>query len=101
AFVADVFRNACDLQAIFESRGTMNSDERHALAQIYYYAARSLFFQDQAAFRDCMVRLYSVEPHFAAKWPKIANLASQLLGFRVARSLLSLLSRLQQIVRQA
>ena len=101
AFVADVFRNACDLQAIFEAKGTMNAEERHALAQIYNYAARSLFFQDRAAFRDCVVRLYSVEPHFAAKWPKIASLASQLLGFRAAGSLLSLLSRLRQIVRRA
>jgi len=96
-----VFRNACDLQAIFESKGTMSSDERHALAQIYNYAARSLFFQDQSAFRDCLERLYSVEPHFAAKWPKIASLTSQLLGFGAARSLLSLLSKLRRIVRRA
>jgi len=100
AFITDVFRNACDLQAIFEAKGTMNAEERRALARIYDYAARSLFFQDQAAFRDCVTRLYSVEPHFAAKWSKIASLAARLVGFGAAGSLLSLLSRLQQIVRR-
>jgi glycosyltransferase involved in cell wall biosynthesis len=99
AFIGDVFKNACDLQATFEAKGTMNAAERHALAQIYNYAARSLFFQDRPAFRDCVARLYSVEPHFAAKWPKIASLASKLLGFRVAGSLLSSLSKLRQIVK--
>src|SRR5262249_35067380 len=45
AFVSDVFRNACDLQAGFEARGGINREERRALVQIFDYVARSLFFQ--------------------------------------------------------
>ncbi len=101
AFVADVFRNACDLQATFEARGVMNAEERRALAHIYNYAARSLFFQDKVAFRDCVARLYAVEPGFRPTWPKAARLVSTVFGFRAAGSLLSLLLRLRQIVRRA
>src|SRR5262249_14652446 len=76
AFVSDVFRNACDLQKLFESRGGMTTEQRQALASIYNYAARSLFFQNKLAFRECVARLYDVEPGFRPIWPKAARLAS-------------------------
>jgi glycosyltransferase involved in cell wall biosynthesis len=100
AFVADVFRNACDLQAIFEARRAMDVDERHAFAQIYDYLARSLFFQDRIAFRDCMTRLYQVDPGFWLTWSKTASLASRMIGFEAADVLLSLLTRLQRGLRR-
>ena len=40
----------------------MSAEERRALAQIYDYPARSLFFQDKFAFGDCVTRLYNIEP---------------------------------------
>ena len=91
AFVSDVFRNGCDLQEIFDSRGDMSTEERRAFAGIYGYAARSLFFQDKVAFDDCVTRLYGVEPGFRLTWPKVASLASKMFGFKVARVLLPLL----------
>ncbi len=95
AFVSDVFRNTCDLQAIFEARGEMNPEQRRALAQIYDYTARSLFFHDQAAFRNCVARLYQVEPGFRPSWPKAARVASAIIGFRAAGALLEVLSGLR------
>jgi glycosyltransferase involved in cell wall biosynthesis len=101
AFVADVFHNACDLQATFEARGGMNVDERRAIAQIYDYAARSLFFQDRAAFRECVTRLYEVEQGFRLNWPKVASLISKMLGFKATTTLLSLLTRFRRVLRWA
>jgi glycosyltransferase involved in cell wall biosynthesis len=98
AFVSDVFRNACDLHAIFERRGGMTSDERHGLAQIYEYTARSLFFQDHATFRDCVSRLYDVEPGFRPSWPKTARLISAMIGFKAAGAILSALSSLRGVL---
>ena len=46
-FVSDVFRNACDLQAVIEARGAMNAEMRRAFAQMYDYTARTLFFHSQ------------------------------------------------------
>jgi len=89
AFVLDVFRNACDLQATFEARGRMNAEQCHALAQIYDYAARSLFFSDRAGFRDCVGRLYKLEPKFRPTWPKAAELASSMIGFTAAGAVLA------------
>jgi glycosyltransferase involved in cell wall biosynthesis len=94
AFVSDVFRNACDLQKVFEARGGMSAEQRRALGQIYDYAARTLFFHDTVAFRDCLTRLYEVEPGFRPSWPKAASVASTLLGFKIAEMLLATIGRL-------
>lgn len=101
AFVSDVFRNACDLQRILEAKGGINRDERRHLAYIYNYTARSLFFHDRAAFRECVARLYDVDPTFPAKWPKIASLAANIVGYKAAGALLSLSTKLRRIIGQA
>jgi glycosyltransferase involved in cell wall biosynthesis len=101
AFVLDVFRNACDLQATFEARGGINAEQRRALAQIYDYAARSLFFHDRAAFRECVRRLEQIAPGFELTWPRVADFASTLLGFRAAAVVLPLLSRLRRAFARA
>jgi glycosyltransferase involved in cell wall biosynthesis len=101
AFVLDVFRNACDLQRIFEARGGINAEQRRALAQIYDYAARSLFFQDRTSFAECVVRLEQVAPGFQLTWPRVAGLASAMLGFKAAGALLSLLTALRRVTRRA
>ena len=100
AFVADAFRNASDLQAIFESRGRLNQDERRFLAGIYDYAARSLFFQDKDAFCGCVARLYEVEPGFRPSWPKTARLTSALVGFKAAGVVLTAFTELSAVTRR-
>jgi glycosyltransferase involved in cell wall biosynthesis len=97
AFASDVFRNACDLQAFFESKGGITVEERRALARIYDYVARSLFFYDKAAFRECVARLYQVEPGFRPSWPKAAGLASAVVGFRATTVLVATLGHLRGV----
>jgi glycosyltransferase involved in cell wall biosynthesis len=101
AFVSDVFRNAYDLQKIFEGRGSMSAEERRALAQIYDYAARSLFFLDKVAFGDCVRRLYKVEPGFRPSWPKAARAASAVFGFKATGLLFAALDELRGIPRRS
>ena len=101
AFVSDVFRNACDLQNLFESRGGTSAEQRQALAQIYDYVARSLFFHDKLAFRDCIARLYDVEPGFRPSWPKAARFVSAVFGFKVAGILLAAFDDLRKISRHS
>jgi glycosyltransferase involved in cell wall biosynthesis len=100
AFVLDVFHNACDLQRIFEARGGITVEQRRVLERIYDYAARSLFFQDRTAFNECLVRLKHVAPGFQLTWPRIAGLASTVLGFKAAEMLLSLLTELRRVTRR-
>jgi glycosyltransferase involved in cell wall biosynthesis len=101
AFVTDVFRNACDLQNLFERRGDMSTEQCQALAQIYNYVARSLFFYDKFAFHDCIRRLYQVEPGFRPSWPKAARLASTMFGFHAAGILLAALDALRGIPQRS
>ncbi len=100
AFVSDVFRNGCNLQEIFEGRGGISAEERWALAQIYDYAARSLFFQDKVAFNNCVARLYEVEPGFRPSWPKAAKLGSAVFGFKAAGVLLAAFSKLRRSIHR-
>ena len=101
AFVSALFRNACDLQAVFEARGGMSAHECIALAKLYGLAARSFFVYDRRAlFRECVARIYNVEPEFRLSWPKVASLASKMLGFKAASLLLPLLSTLRQAMTQ-
>jgi glycosyltransferase involved in cell wall biosynthesis len=99
AFVEDVFKNACDLQSMFEARGSLNADERRALASIYNYVSRQLFFNDPAAFQECVSRLYEVEQGFRLNWPKVASLTSTVFGFKCAAPLLSLATRMGKFRR--
>jgi glycosyltransferase involved in cell wall biosynthesis len=94
-YMLHVFRNACDLHAEFQTRGQMNTEERRAFAGIYDYAARTLFFLDKTAFRECVERLYQVEPEFRLTWPKTAQLASAMIGFKAAGVLLPGFKRLR------
>jgi glycosyltransferase involved in cell wall biosynthesis len=101
AFVSDVFRNACDLQKVFEGSGGMSAEERQALAQIYDYTARSLFFLDKIAFGECVRRLYKVEPGFRPSWPKGARAASAVFGFKATALLFAGLDELRGIPRRS
>jgi glycosyltransferase involved in cell wall biosynthesis len=99
AFVSALFRNTCDLQAIFEARGGLNAGERRALARLYGLAARSFFVHDKRAlFSESLGRIYSIEPGFRLSWPKVASLASKKFGVKAANVLLLLLSRFRRTV---
>jgi glycosyltransferase involved in cell wall biosynthesis len=100
-FVSDVFRNGCDLQAVLEARGAMNHEMRHTFAQMYDYTARTLFFHDPAAYRNCMVRARALDPDFRTKWTRAANLASAIFGFKVASVLLAPFRRSQRNLPRA
>src|SRR5262245_46996056 len=95
AVMSAVFRNARDLHVGLKCRGGISAEQGRALAQIYNSTAPSLFFHDRAAFRECTARLYEVEPGFRLSWPKVAGLASGLIGFRAAGALLGALRRLR------
>jgi glycosyltransferase involved in cell wall biosynthesis len=100
-FYSSQFRNACDLQATFETRGGMSADVRHALAKLYDVPARVFLVHDRDAFYDCVARLYSVEPGFRLTFPKLASLASKVFGFRAASTVLPMLSRLRRAAKRA
>ena len=99
AFVTAHFRNTCDLQTIFEGRGGISADERHALAKLYDIAARSFFsYGERLLFHECVEKIYNIEPAFRLSGPKVASLTSKMIGFQAARMLMPLLSRLRRVV---
>ena len=93
AFARDVFRNACDIQSIWESRGPLSPPQRSALADAFDYVCRQLFAADATLFDDSLGRLYTLRPGFEPSWPKIAGVAGKVLGRSGAATVMRLLGR--------
>ena len=93
AFARDVFRNACDIQSIWEKRGLLSVPQRSALAGAFDYACRQLFLADGMLFADSLGRLYALRPGLELTWPKIAGMASTVLGRSGAATVMRLLGR--------
>lgn len=92
-FVEDVYRNACQVEAFWKANGGLTKKRCYALAKVYSYTARCLFITEQDLFKENLHRLYQVEPGFRPSKPKIAGIASTLLGNQGAAILLKLLKR--------
>jgi len=98
-FVSALYRNICDLETVLEDR--MTADHRRALAKLYALPARSFFvYGETILFRECIRRIYNIEPGFRLTWPKVASLASRLIGINAANILLPMLSRLRRAIRR-
>ena len=93
AFARDVYRNACEIQSIWERRGSGTARHRAALATAFDFVCRQTFEADAELFRLSIGRLYGVSPGFQFSWPKIASASRRLLGHAAARTLLTLLGR--------
>ncbi len=57
AFVAAVFRNALEVEALWRAAGRLDTDHRHVLANTYDYCARSLYRTDCTQFRQALEHL--------------------------------------------
>jgi glycosyltransferase involved in cell wall biosynthesis len=93
AFVKDCFHNACQVEAFWQAHGGLTPEHRTALAKVYDYTARTLFAAEWETFQENLQRLYQVDPGFRLSWPKVAGIASTLLGKQGATLLLKLLRK--------
>ncbi len=93
AFARDVFRNTCDIQALWEQRAPLTPARQAALAGSYDFVCRQLFEADPGIFSRSLDRLYAVQPGFQSNWPKLAGAARKAFGQAGAGLLLRLLGR--------
>lgn len=85
AFVRDVYRNGCQIQALWEQRGGLTEPQRRALGGMYDYVSRSLFQWGLPEFDDAVARLRTVWPRGSWHYPEMASLLSRITGKPLAR----------------
>ena len=104
AFVLDVYRNACQIQALWAENGGLTAPRRQALGGIYDYVARSLFQWGLPEFDDAIARLRAVQPRGPWHYPELAHLLSRLVGSNGASAMMNgvvrLRGHLQRMVKE-
>jgi len=96
AFVLDVYRNACQIQALWDENGGLTAPRRQALGGIYDYVARSLFQWGLPEFDDAVTRLRAVQPRGPGHYPELAHLLSRLVGSNGASAMMNGVVRLRR-----
>ncbi len=98
-FIRDCYLNACQVGEYWRAHGGLNEERRKALADCYSYTARTLLHSDDAAFKENLGRLYEVQPRFSLSYPKIAGALTTLVGWRTARKVMNVLSKVKSRAR--
>jgi glycosyltransferase involved in cell wall biosynthesis len=98
-FMLDVYRNAVEIQSLWEADGTLTPPRKRALAGIFDMTARSLFRFHMPEFDDAVNRLKAVSKrHFG--YPEIAQRISRLAGHDVAVAALGAITASAYLARE-
>jgi len=100
AFVLDIHRNACQIQALWEAQGGLTAPRRAALAGIFDHVARNLFLWGLPEFDDAVARLRALRPGSRWHYPEVAHALSRLLGAPLARTVMGALAGSRSRMRQ-
>jgi GT2 family glycosyltransferase len=87
-FARGVLMNARLAEEWWIGHEGLTPPRREALAKVYAYCARTLFWLEEGAFQESVERLYRVEPGFRLSWPKTAARVATGAGFPLARMLM-------------
>jgi len=82
-FMLDVYRNAIEIQSLWEEDGPLTDARRNALAGIFDMAARSFFQLGMAEFDDAVVRFKAVSGRRFG-YPEVAHRVTQVAGRDIA-----------------
>ena len=91
-FWSDCLLNGTQIEALWRERGTLNTEQRDALATIYYHSARGLFAAESPQYFEAIKRQRAL----GGRLPRHSRFAPPLakaLGLRSARQILALVGR--------
>jgi glycosyltransferase involved in cell wall biosynthesis len=84
AFVADCYRNVCDLHERWRTAGALDAERREALLRAYTHVLRGTFRHDRALFETALARVRDLEPRFVPDEPRALRWLSRAIGYRAA-----------------
>ena len=99
-FVSDVFRNACQVEAIWKNNGGINTERRAALEQAYGQAARFFFEHDRPTFYTVLAKIHELNPNYLPPGPTALRQLSRWLGYERAEAIALTYRRAKQRLRK-
>jgi glycosyltransferase involved in cell wall biosynthesis len=99
-FMLDLYRNGCEIQALWQAKGPLSNKRKQALASIFDNAARGLFRFGAAEFEDAAMRYIAVSSRRMG-YPAIALRLSELMGRDLAGIVLDRIMRVTGPLRRA
>jgi len=88
AFVADCFRNACEVEEWFHGHGGLTEKRRAALIRVFEQVARATYENNPDTFEAAYGALNRLSPGgYAPSHPKRLALAARIVGYRRAEGL--------------
>ncbi len=99
-FVRDVFRNACQVEAIWKNNGGITTERRAALEQAYGQAARFFFEHDRSTFYTALAKIHELNPNYLPSAPPALRQLSQWLGYEQAEAIALTYRRAKQRLRK-
>ena len=99
-FALDVYRNGCEIQALWKSDGPLSAAREGALAGVFDYAARELFRFGRPEFEDAVTRFKSLSARRLG-YPELAYNLSLIMGHTAACTVLNNAARIWRPIRRA
>lgn len=99
-FVHDVFRNACQVEAIWKNNGGITTQRRAALEQAYGQAARFFFEHDRPTFYTVLAKIHELNPNYLPSAPTALRQLSRWLGYERAEAIALTYRRAKQRLRK-
>lgn len=89
-FVADVLRNAEQIEALWRGVDDISTPRKAALASIYDYVAREMFRVDEESFQTALSKIDALRAGGKSKYVMLAGLLYKIMGIRNAREVMKL-----------
>jgi glycosyltransferase involved in cell wall biosynthesis len=99
-FVGDVFRNACQVEAIWKNNGGITTERRAALEQAYGQAARFFFEHDRPTFYTVLAKIHELNPNYLPSSPTALRQLSRWLGYERAEAIALTYRQVKQRLRK-
>ncbi len=88
AFIADCFRNACEVEEWFQDHGGITVKRRAALIRVFEQVARATYDNNSDLFEAALEALERLSPDgYVPSHPKHLALAAKIVGYRRAEAL--------------
>lgn len=99
-FIHDIYRNGCEIQALWQAKSSLSEKRKQALASIFDNVARELFRSGAPEFEDAAMRYVAFSSRRMG-YPAIALRLSALMGRDLAGIVLDRITRVTGPLRRA
>lgn len=99
-FYVDCYNNALQIEQYWEKNGGLTHERLKALAHVYNFTSKSLFWHDEQLFLKNIQHLRRVQFRPALSFARLIHVISQLIGINQTRNILAILKRIKSLCKK-